>query len=69
MASMVSVLSLALKCKNFSDMLEDMESNLEVMSLFFDSFITTPFYELIKTPICGVTDTVTTVPPVTTAAP
>merc|ERR1712131_108555 len=51
------------------DMLEDMESNLEVMSLFFDSFITTPFYELIKGPICGVTDPVTTVPPVTTAAP
>lgn len=52
------------------DMLEDMESNLDVMSMFFDGFITTPFFELVKGPLCGIADTTaapTTVP--ATAAP
>jgi len=47
------------------DMLEDMESNLDVMSMFFDGFITTPFFELVKGPLCGIADTTaapTTVP-------
>jgi len=48
-----------------SDMLEDLESNLDVMSMFFDGFITTPFFELVKGPLCGIVDTTaapTTVP-------
>ena len=52
-----------------SDMLEDLESNLDVMSLFFDSFITTQFYNLVAGPICGVTTVTTTSAPVTTALP